>query len=288
MRTIQVTFLLMMMSLSCEEGHIMVGSLFEKRVNIDDGFAVLEDGRVIGAHWSADRVRMVTPEGKTEELARFPKPNGVALIPEEQKVLILSSSSPRMMVYDLQTEKQIIVELDRIYTGIYQSPGGQIFLSSWGNNLIAAYDFERNTAEVLYQGGDFNGPQGMAMNPEGRLLVANFNDGKIFELAPSNPQGITEVFGVPGTTEMRVGDIHWYGEGLLISALEQKQIWYWLPQEDRILTIGRSHNGELDSQDGSQNSAVIDTPNSFFEAGGKIYFSDFREKRIRSLSLADN
>jgi sugar lactone lactonase YvrE len=248
---------------SCQEGNIMVGSQQEKRVGIDDGLAVLEDGWVIGAHWSADRVRLVSPQGQAQELTRFPKPNGVALLLEENKVLILSSSTPKMLVYDIPSREYAIRELDRIYTGIILSPAGELFLSSWGNNLIAHYDFDTMESQVISQHPGFNGPQGMAVDLEGHLYVANFNDGIIFRLDPDEPDEIKEVFEVPGETEMRVGDIHWYGSGLLISALEQRQIWHWSPDDGRVTRIGQEHSGQLDSKDGHAGSAVIDTPNSF-------------------------
>ncbi|GAB5519358.1 MAG: hypothetical protein RhofKO_16090 [Rhodothermales bacterium] len=178
-------------------------------------------------------------------------------------------------------------EFPRRLVGAGTTVSGALFDQATGILYVTSYDSQwirkiqpgvTTTLEPVVEGfaNGLNGPAGLALDDQGRLHFANFNDGRIFQV---NDDGTTTlVADLPGG----IGFLA-YGGGLFFATgLGNNRVYSITPSGEITFIAG---SGQRGSRDGVGDAATFDRPNGIVAtaSGDTLYVSDGGTKSIRRL-----
>ncbi|MEM6646539.1 MAG: T9SS type A sorting domain-containing protein [Bacteroidota bacterium] len=164
---------------------------------------------------------------------------------------------------------------------------GALFDQATGTLYVTSYDSQwirkiepgvTTTLEPVVEGfaAGLNGPAGLALDDQGRLHVANFNDGRVHRV---NDDGTTAlVADVPGG----IGFLAYGGGTFFASGLNNHRVYAITPAGEVTIIAG---SGQQGSRDGVGSNATFDQPNGIVAtaSGDTLYVSDGETKSIRRL-----
>jgi sugar lactone lactonase YvrE len=191
-----------------------------------------------------------------------------------------------VLYYTNSGNDQLIRVLDDTSENI-ASPAGNIEFNAEGVGFFASYNqstiYRLNldlSVDVLSQGGDLNGPVGLALDEEGNLYAANFNDGKILRI---NSDGSTTE--LDGGSYGGVGYLAYAGGDLYATAFGQHVV-YKLTLEGETEIIAGQLN-ETGHDNGEGEDARFTRPNGITPTldGSALIVSEYGGSLIRKIEL---
>lgn len=151
--------------------------------------------------------------------------------------------------------------------GVAATVGGELFVCECRANRIARVDAAGNVSRFA-ESELFNCPNGLASGADGRLFVANFNDGRVLAVAPDGAVSLLAT--IPGGGN---GHLARVGDDLYVTAFRANRIY-------RIGAGGEvepfAGTGTFGQGDGPAESALFATPNGIAYASGRdaLYVND--------------
>lgn len=186
----------------------------------------------------------------------------------------------------------------------------RLFIADSGNNRIVVADLSGKVVAVVGSGtpelrdgsftdAGFHSPQGMALDPEGRLYVADtgnhslrlidFASGQVSTVAGTGSQeymfGVSEVDGlVHGLNSP--WDVLWLDGLLYVAMAGQHQVWSFDPESSRLELFAGSGREVL--QDGPRTGGGLNQPSGLASDGEHLFVADSEASAIRSVELTED
>ena len=124
------------------------------------------------------------------------------------------------------------------------------------------------SSEILSEGGLLSGPNGIALAPDGRVFVVNYNNGVVMQILEDGGQKLITV--LPGDGN---GHLVWHNDALYVTARRANQIYRVTPLGEVQLIAGNGHQGV---EDGNATSSRFGLPNGIAVSpdGTTLYVND--------------
>jgi len=153
------------------------------------------DGNIYVADTGNKQVAVLTPDGQLvkrigspgEDDGQFIEPVGVA-VDNQGRLYVANTGNKRIEIFDSagNFEKSIpVLGIENFYTEPYIAifPGGIIYIADSSRQVIHVYNPDFKTSYSLggegTDQGRFNGPKGIAVDPEGNYFVVDSNNHRI-------------------------------------------------------------------------------------------------------------
>lgn len=158
--------------------------------------------------------------------------------------------------------------------------GGELLCTSYSTNRIYAIDGDGNWT-IRWQGAPMNGPIALEHDEAGNIYVGNYNDGRVFRIAPDST--FTQLADLPGN----LGNMEYCNGYLYATGLTAHRIY-------RISVGGGmdvfAGTGSVGGADGPWHAATFNGPNGIAATpvGDALYVTDFNARRLRVITaIAD-
>lgn len=158
----------------------------------------------------------------------------------------------------------------------YDAVSDKLYITSYDSNWIKTLSPSGTFTDVV-EGGDLNGPAGLAFDDQNRLHVANFNDGKIFRVEGTSLVPLADV-------RQGIGFLAYGGGRFFATGIRNHRI-YAIAESGDVTTI--AGRGVAGSVDGDGATAQFDRPNGIVAtaAGDTLYVSDAGTRAIRRITF---
>lgn len=248
---------------------------------IDDGLTLDENGTLYGSYWgiwqgaAGTHVLRYRPDGTYDTLAvGLFRPNGITY--HDGAVFVASSGNGQLVRIDTNGVKTVVANLAGGVSNAVPVPGtDSLVITSWAQNQILGIN-SSGTMNTVYSSPLFNGAVGAAFDPQGRLYIGNFNDGKILRLA----DGVLEEYVDLGGG---IGFLTYSDGAILATNHTDKKVYRINLADDSIEVIAGS--GTPTIEDGIGVEASFKSPNGIAAtpSGDTIYVSEFAGKALRMI-----
>lgn len=164
---------------------------------------------------------------------------------------------------------------------LFSPTSDTLYVAQYYGNKITKLAPDGN-AFVFCEIDEFDGPVGMAFDDNGRLYVANFNDGKIFRISADGQEG-EMIADIPNVSYWGIGFMT-YASGYLYATGIGKHIIYQVSLDGDVIEYAGT--GNAGSADGPAYEAEFNRPNGIVSniAQDTLYISDMTFKSIRIIS----
>jgi sugar lactone lactonase YvrE len=155
--------------------------------------------------------------------------------------------------------------------GIMQNHDGDFIVANYRGQFLARVSADGGAAEVVLRDERLTGPNGVAIDPEGNMYIADLNSGIVFKWAPGSK--LLELAELPGK-----GNAH---NAIANGALYVNKIWDHVIYRVELDTGAYgivSGNGRAGYEDGPTGVATIEEPNGIAVApdGETVYVNTHR------------
>jgi len=256
-----------------------VSTLVAGPAGLDDGISIDSVGNLYVSHYDGTTIKKVTPEGVVSTFVSGLLSPNATTIASDGTFYIPNATGSRI------TRVSPDGTVDHTFATGIQNPAG-VALNATGDTLyVSQYQLSRITRfpladpsqkEVYVSGSPLNGPVGMALGPDGSLLVGNFDDGRIVRVAPD--RSMSTLASIP----------QWMG-AMTVSGSD---IYATSFSTNRIYRIGMDGSTELiagDRQAGSTDGPGLEArfsgPNGIAATvtGDTLYVTDYSTESVRML-----
>ena len=158
-----------------------VSTLIPGPSTFDDCLTMGPDGNIYASRYSGSVITKITPQGTTSIFASgFNSPNGTAFGPDGF-LYVPSAVGNRI---DKVSPEGVITNVVPNMPGasaILFRPDGKMIVACYSPTAVNLVE-PNGTYAPLYTGNGLNGPIGLRYTSTGKLIIGNFNDGKIFSV----------------------------------------------------------------------------------------------------------
>lgn len=215
-----------------------------------------------------NQVWRITPEGERTVLATgFTKAADCTLDGDGNLLQVDHGQSKVWRIAPDGSKSELPIEGLSGPVGIDTDSGGDVYVTNFRAQAIQVLDAEGHT-RVLTVGGFMNGPNGIAISPDDRVFVVNYNDGIVMEILEEGTQRIVAV--LPGGGN---GHIAWHRDALAVTDRVGNRVYSVTP--DGVITL-IAGNGTRGVVDGAPAQAQFALPNGIAISpdGNSIYIND--------------
>ena len=259
-----------------------VSTLIPQNSNIiDDGLALDEQGTLYGSYWGiwqgapGTHILLYQTDGSYDTLATgFIRPNGMSYLNGN---IYLANGNGQIFSIDASSgEKEVFAQIPGGASNVIPVPGtDSLVVVGWSQNKLMGLS-PSGEVTTLNTSPLYDGPVGAAFDPQGRLYIGNFNDGKILRFS----DGTLEVFANLG------GGIGFltYSDGAILATNHTDKKVYRISLEGDIQVIAGSGTAVI--EDGFGLEASFMSPNGIVAtpSGDTIYVSEFAGKALRMIT----
>ncbi|MDX1443819.1 MAG: thioredoxin-like domain-containing protein [Gammaproteobacteria bacterium] len=192
---------------------------------------------------------------------------------------------------------KILVDDERLY--IADSNNHRIVVTDHSGKVIHLVGSgEAALRDGSFDEAAFQQPQGMTLDPQGRLIVADtlnsairlvdFEKGEVTTLAGNGEQEYLreDRYEASGTGLNSPWDVLWHDGQVYIAMAGQHQIWRLDPGHDRIEVFAGTRREAL--TDGRRLDAALNQPSGLATDAKRLYFADSEASAIRYAEFAED
>ena len=200
------------------------------------GIDVQPDGSLLVVEFGLRRLVRVDPAtGRVRQVATFGKPWGVARAASGS---VFVSDAGSLMRIDPSGPPTVVATVDPgVEIGpIAVTPAGDVFYST-ARAIYRLAEGAAGTPEPIAAGTTLDSPHGMAVAPDGTLLVSDTNDGRILRIDPAG--GAVTTF----ATIAHPRGIDVAGDGTVyVAAADERSVVRFSPSGQRLGVVGPQFN----------------------------------------------
>ena len=254
-----------------------VSTLVPGPSTFDDCLTMGPDNHIYASRYSGTVITKISPAGSTSIFAGgFNSPNGTAFGPDGY-LYVTNAIGNRI---DKVSPSGIVTN----FVPLMVSASAILFRAD-GKMLVACYSpsainlVDTNGSFVpLYTGNGLNGPIGLRYTSNGRLIIGNFNDAKIFSVDTA-----TGVFTLIKDLPGQLGFLEIVNDEIYSTAFNLNKIFKTTLTGDTMTVAGTGASGQVN---GPALSSTFSNPNGIVRSvtGDTLYISDYATRSLRMLT----
>jgi len=235
------------------------------------------DGNIYASRYSGSVITKITPEGSTSIFASgFVSPNGTAFGPDGF-LYVPNAVGNRI---DKVSPSGIVTNFVPVMvsaSAVLFRPDGKLLVACYSPSAINLVD-TNGTFSPLYTGNGLNGPIGLRYTSTGRLIIGNFNDGKIFSVDTATGS-FTLIRDLPGT----LGFLEIVNDVIFSTGFSSNKIFRTTLTGDTMKVAGTGAAGQIN---GPALNSTFSAPNGIVRSvtGDTLFISDYNTRSLRVLS----
>ena len=254
-----------------------VSTLIPGPSTFDDCLTMGPDGNIYASRYSGTVVTKITPQGTTSIFASgFNSPNGTAFGPDGY-LYVPSAVGNRIDKVSPSGVVTNVVPNMPSASAILFRPDGKMIVACYAPTAINLVEPNGSYAP-LYTGNGLNGPIGLRYTSTGKLIIGNFNDGKIFSVDTAT--GVfTQIADLPGS----LGFLEIVNDVIYSTGFDVNKIYRTTLSGDTMTVAGTGAVGQLN---GPALSSTFSRPNGIVKSvtGDTLFISDYNTRSLRVLS----
>jgi len=254
-----------------------VSTLIPGPSTFDDCLTMGPYGNIYASRYSGTVVTKITPQGTTSIFASgFNSPNGTAFGPDGY-LYVPSAVGNRIDKVSPSGVVTNVVPNMPSASAILFRPDGKMIVACYAPTAINLVEPNGSYAP-LYTGNGLNGPIGLRYTSTGKLIIGNFNDGKIFSVDTAT--GVfTQIADLPGS----LGFLEIVNDVIYSTGFDVNKIFRTTLTGDTMTVAGTGAVGQLN---GPALSSTFSRPNGIVKSvtGDTLFISDYNTRSLRVLS----
>lgn len=254
-----------------------VSTLIPGPSTFDDCLTMGPDGNIYASRYSGSVITKITPEGSTSIFASgFVSPNGTAFGPDGY-LYVPNAIGNRIDKVSPSGIVTNFVPLMVSASAVLFRPDGKLLVACYSPSAINLVD-TNGTFSPLYTGNGLNGPIGLRYTSTGRLIIGNFNDGKIFSVDTATGS-FTLIRDLPGT----LGFLEIVNDVIYSTGFSSNKIFRTTLTGDTMTVAGTGAAGQIN---GPALNSTFSAPNGIVRSvtGDTLFISDYNTRSLRVLS----
>ncbi|HMQ99680.1 MAG TPA: hypothetical protein PKE39_11710 [Ignavibacteria bacterium] len=267
------TFLFFVLQLSSQT----VSTLIPGPSTFDDCLTLGPDGNLYASRYSGSVITKITPSGSATIFAGgFNSPNGTSF-GEDGYLYVTNAIGNRI---DKVSPAGLVTNFVPVMvsaSAILFRPDGKMLVACYSPSAINLVD-TNGSFVPLYTGNGLNGPIGLRYTSNGRLIIGNFNDAKIFSVDTAT--GIfTLIKDLPG----QLGFLEIVNDEIYSTAFNLNKIYKTTLSGDTLTVAGTGASGQVN---GPALNSTFSNPNGIVRSvtGDTLYISDYGTRSLRLLT----
>ena len=267
------TFLFFVLQLSSQT----VSTLIPGPSTFDDCLTMGPDGNLYASRYSGSVITKITPSGSATIFAGgFNSPNGTSF-GEDGYLYVTNAIGNRI---DKVSPTGLVTNFVPVMvsaSAILFRPDGKMLVACYSPSAINLVD-TNGSFVPLYTGNGLNGPIGLRYTSNGRLIIGNFNDAKIFSVDTAT--GIfTLIKDLPG----QLGFLEIVNDEIYSTAFNLNKIYKTTLSGDTLTVAGTGASGQVN---GPALNSTFSNPNGIVRSvtGDTLYISDYGTRSLRLLT----
>ncbi|MGB3542198.1 T9SS type A sorting domain-containing protein [Rubrivirga sp.] len=292
-RLASLVLALLVASSTIDAQSVTVETLVPAGSEIADALALGPDGALYGSRFGSfdpfvpgETVSRIALEDGTGTIyaSGFSFPNGLAFGPDGSLFVVsyydAAINAGRVSRVAPDGTVSVIADLPdgtTVSGAIYDAVDDELYITSYDNDWVKTLGLDGTFTDVI-EGGDLDGPAGLAFDDQNRLHVANFNDGKIFRIEDGALVLVADV-------QQAIGFLAYGGGRFFATGINDHRI-YAVTESGAVTAI--AGQGKPGSADGDASLATFNAPNGIVAtaAGDTLYVSDAGTRAIRRITIA--
>lgn len=254
-----------------------VSTLIPGPSTFDDCLTMGPDGNIYASRYSGTVVTKITPQGTATIFASgFNSPNGTAFGPDGY-LYVPSAVGNRIDKVSPGGVVTNVVPNMPSASAILFRPDGKMIVACYSPTAINLVE-PNGSYSPLYTGNGLNGPIGLRYTSTGKLIIGNFNDGKIFSVDTAT--GIfTLIADLPGS----LGFLEIVNDVIYSTGFDVHKIFRTTLSGDTMTVAGTGAAGQIN---GPALSSTFNRPNGIVKSitGDTLYISDYNTRSLRVLT----
>lgn len=254
-----------------------VSTIVPSGSTFDDALSMDNEGNIFASRYNGSTITKINTSGATSIFASgISTPNGSDFDKDGYLYVPSNVSSGRIVKISPAGVTENFISSIPVPTTVLFREDGKMYISSYQQNKIYLAD-STGSYKVLYTGNNMNGPVGMREDENGNLLIANYNDGKIFSVSPSGV--FSNVAQIPGI----VGFIEYANGYIYATGFNTHKIYKVTLSGEISVLAGTGSSGQAN---GSAGSATFNGPNGIIASpgGDSLYISDYYARSLRLIT----
>jgi len=254
-----------------------VSTLIPGPSTFDDCLTLGPDGNIYASRYSGTVVTKITPQGTTSIFATgFNSPNGTAFGPDGY-LYVPSAVGNRIDKVSPEGIVTNVVPNMPSASAILFRPDGKMIVACYAPTAINLVE-PNGSYSSLYTGNGLNGPIGLRYTSTGKLIIGNFNDGKIFSVDTAT--GIfTQIADLPGS----LGFLEIVNDVIYSTGFDVNKIFRTTLSGDTMTVAGTGAVGQVN---GPALTSTFSRPNGIVKSvtGDTLFISDYNTRSLRVLT----
>ena len=254
-----------------------VSTLVPGPSTFDDCLTMGPDNYIYASRYSGSVITKISPAGSTSIFAGgFNSPNGTAFGPDGY-LYVTNAIGNRIDKVSPSGIVSNFVPLMVSASAILFRADGKMLVACYSPSAINLVD-TNGSFVPLYTGNGLNGPIGLRYTSNGKLIIGNFNDAKIFSVDTAT--GIfTLIRDLPG----QLGFLEIVNDEIYSTAFNLNKIYKTSLSGDTLTVAGTGAAGQLN---GPALSSTFSNPNGIVRSvtGDTLYVSDYGTRSLRMLT----
>ena len=251
--------------------------------NITDDMIFDDEGNIFGSDFSNGRIYKVEPNGTVTEFATgFSTCNGLAFDDDGNLFVVDFTAGSITEIDPLGNKTSLITGLSQP-SGLIRVPNTDTMVyTRYGANRISKISMTDGGTASFIIGQGLDGPVGLHYTDDGDLLVANYNNSKVFRVEDDNT--LTQITHIP-INPQAVGFIEILDDHIYSTFINGHKL-YRSNFDGEYVLIAGSTTG---STDGDVSVAKFSSPNGILKSlgGDSLFISDFGGTGIRVITGLD-
>ncbi|HMT10940.1 MAG TPA: T9SS type A sorting domain-containing protein [Ignavibacteria bacterium] len=254
-----------------------VSTLIPGPSTFDDCLTLGPDGNIYASRYSGSVITKITPQGTTSIFASgFNSPNGTAFGPDGYLYV------PSVIVnrIDKVSPEGVVTNVVPNMPGasaILFRPDGKMIVACYSPTAINLVEPNGSYAP-LYSGNGLNGPIGLRYTSTGKLIIGNYNDGKIFSVDTATG-AFSLIADLPGS----LGFLEIVNDVIFSTGFDVNKIFRTTLSGDTITVAGTGGTGQMN---GPALLSTFNRPNGIVKSvtGDTLFISDYGTRSLRLLT----
>ena len=254
-----------------------VNTLVPGPSTFDDCLTTGPDRNIYASRYGGSVITKITPAGTTSIfVSGYNSPNGITF-GQDGYLYVANVSGNRIDKVSPSGVVTNFVPSIPAASAIIFRPDGKMVAASYTTSLIYLVDTNGAYAP-LYSGNGLNGPIGLRYTSNGKLIIGNFNDGKIFSVDP-----VTGIFSLIADLPGSLGFLEIVNDVIYSTGFTANKIFRTTLTGDTMTVAGTGEAGEIN---GPALNSTFNGPNGIVRSltGDTLYISDYNTRSMRVLT----